>query len=69
MRSGYATLVDMRERSLVLTGQEILTADKVGIRVSSLVNFRVTDARTAVHNVSPSLGAASQVRRGPPQAA
>jgi regulator of protease activity HflC (stomatin/prohibitin superfamily) len=46
------TLVDMRERSLTLKGQEILTADKVAIRVSLLVYFRITDAPSAVHNVA-----------------
>lgn len=46
------TIVDMRERSLVIKGQEILTKDKVAIRVSLLVYFRVTDAPAAVHNVA-----------------
>lgn len=46
------TLVDMRERSLTIKGQEILTADKVAIRVSLLVYFRVRDAASAAHNVS-----------------
>lgn len=45
-------LVDMRERSLTIKGQEILTADKVAIRVSLLVYFRVTDAVAASHNVA-----------------
>jgi len=44
-------LVDVRERELTIKGQEILTADKVAIRVSILVQFRVTDPRTAVHCV------------------
>lgn len=46
------TLVDLRERSLTIKGQEILTADKVAIRVSLLVYFRVQDAKSAIHNVS-----------------
>jgi regulator of protease activity HflC (stomatin/prohibitin superfamily) len=45
-------LVDLRERSLTIKGQEILTADKVAIRVSLLVYFRVTDAKAAIHNVA-----------------
>ena len=45
-------LVDLRERSLVIKGQEILTKDKVAIRVSLLVYFRVVDAEDAVHNVA-----------------
>jgi regulator of protease activity HflC (stomatin/prohibitin superfamily) len=42
------TLVDVRERDLTIKGQEILTADKVAIRVSIIVQFRVTDPRAAV---------------------
>lgn len=44
--------VDMRDRSITLKGQEILTADKVAIRVSLLVYFRVTEATDALHNVA-----------------
>jgi regulator of protease activity HflC (stomatin/prohibitin superfamily) len=44
--------VDVRERSLTIKGQEILTADKVAIRVSLLVYFKVIDAPAAVHNVA-----------------
>jgi len=38
-------LVDVRQRDLTIKGQEILTADKVAIRVSIIVQFRVTDLR------------------------
>lgn len=44
-------LVDVRERELTIKGQEILTSDKVAIRVSILVQFRVTDAAAAIHTV------------------
>src|SRR5438105_13181075 len=44
-------LVDVRERDLTIKGQEILTADKVAIRVSIVVQFRVTDPRAALHAV------------------
>ncbi len=44
-------LVDVRQRELTIKGQEILTADKVAIRVSILVQFRVTDPKTAMHAV------------------
>ena len=44
-------LVDVRERDLTIKGQEILTADKVAIRVSILVQFRVTDPEAAIHTV------------------
>ncbi len=45
-------LVDLRERSITIKGQEILTADKVAIRVSLLVFLRVTDPVLAVHEVA-----------------
>ena len=44
-------LVDNRERDLTIKGQEILTADKVAIRVSIVVQFRVVDPRAALHEV------------------
>src|SRR5262245_56560480 len=45
-------LVDMRNRDLTIKGQEILTSDKVAIRVSILVQFAVTDPTAAVHKVA-----------------
>lgn len=45
-------LVDVRERDLTIRNREILTADKVAIRVSILVQFRVTDPRAALHTVA-----------------
>ena len=62
-RSGIATLflrqpkvevllVDMRARDLTIKGQEILTADKVAIRVSILVQFAVIDPKAALHAVA-----------------
>ena len=44
-------LVDVRERELTIKGQEILTSDKVAIRVSIIVQFRVVDPKAAVHEV------------------
>ena len=44
-------LVDVRERELTIKGQEILTADKVAIRVSIIVQFKVTDPVAALHQV------------------
>lgn len=44
-------LVDIRERDLTIKGQEILTADKVAIRVSIIVQFQVTDPEDAIHAV------------------
>jgi regulator of protease activity HflC (stomatin/prohibitin superfamily) len=46
------TLVDIRERELTIKGQEILTSDKVAIRVSILVQFRVVDPKAAMHVVA-----------------
>jgi regulator of protease activity HflC (stomatin/prohibitin superfamily) len=46
------SLVDVRERDLTIKGQEILTADKVAIRVSIIVQFKVTDPVAALHHVS-----------------
>jgi regulator of protease activity HflC (stomatin/prohibitin superfamily) len=45
-------LVDSRERDLTIKGQEILTSDKVAIRVSIVVQFQVTDPRAALHKVN-----------------
>lgn len=44
-------LVDVRERELTIKGQEILTGDKVAIRVSIVVQFRVSDPARAIHSV------------------
>src|SRR5258708_13623071 len=45
------TLVDMRDRDLTIKGQEILTSDKVALRVSIIVQFRVVDPKLAIHAV------------------
>jgi regulator of protease activity HflC (stomatin/prohibitin superfamily) len=44
-------LLDLRERELTIKGQEILTADKVAIRVTIITNFQVVDPRAAVTRV------------------
>lgn len=44
--------VDVRERDFTIKGQEILTADKVAIRVSIIVQFKVSDPVAALHNVN-----------------
>lgn len=41
-------VVDLRERSATIKNQEILTADKVAVRISLLVYFKVVDPK-AVH--------------------
>ncbi|QDU25379.1 SPFH domain / Band 7 family protein [Anatilimnocola aggregata] len=40
--------VDMRETAADISGQEIMTADKVTLRVNALVTYRIVDARRAV---------------------
>ena len=50
-RKREIVLVDVRQRSLTIKGQEILTADKVAIGVSILVSYRVVDVRAALHEV------------------
>ncbi len=46
------TMVDMRERELTPKGQEILTADKVAVRVSIITQFKVVDPVAAVERVA-----------------
>lgn len=56
---------DMRIRRLTIDGQEILTKDKVGIRVNFVMNFKVTDAEkvanVADHNIYMYLYSLSQL--------
>ncbi|MEM6260562.1 MAG: slipin family protein, partial [Planctomycetota bacterium] len=44
-------IVDLREQVLDVSGQEIMSADKVTLRVNLLVNYRVADARKAAESV------------------
>ncbi len=43
--------VDVREVSQTVEGQEILTADKIGVRVTLIAQFRVIDPVAARHQV------------------
>src|SRR5262249_12440824 len=43
-------LVDVRERDLNIKGQEILTGDKVAVRVTLSARSRVADVAAALHN-------------------
>jgi SPFH domain / Band 7 family len=43
--------VDMRELSFDVAGQDIMTADKVTLRMNAVVTYRVVDARAAVGTV------------------
>ena len=40
--------VDLREQTLDIAGQDIMTADKVTLRMNAVVTYRVVDARQAV---------------------
>lgn len=48
VRGAKVHQVDMRELALKLTGQEIMTADKVTLRLSAVVTYRVADAAKSV---------------------
>jgi len=43
------TLHDLRKASVAVTGQEILTADKVGLKASLLVTYQVADPVKVTH--------------------
>jgi regulator of protease activity HflC (stomatin/prohibitin superfamily) len=45
------SFVNLKERSTTIKNQEILTADKVAVRLSLLVYFKVVDPKAALHNV------------------
>jgi len=44
-------VVDIREFSQTIEGQEILTSDKIGVRVTLIAQFKVVDPVTARHAV------------------
>jgi SPFH domain/Band 7 family protein len=44
-------VVDMKEQVLDISGQEIMTADKVTLRINALVAYRITDALRSVTEV------------------
>jgi len=44
--------VDVREQELTIKGQEILTADKVALRVNILTHFKVVDPAAALERVA-----------------
>ena len=43
--------VDVRETSQTIQGQEILTKDKIGVRVTLVAQYKVADPVAALHNV------------------
>ncbi len=48
-------LIDMRVRSLEVSGQEILTGDKVSLRINVIANYRFVDALKAAKAVNDPL--------------
>ena len=42
-------LIDLRKTSLLVAGQEVLTADNVGLKLSLLVTCRITEPAKAAH--------------------
>ncbi|PTL78706.1 slipin family protein [Vitiosangium sp. GDMCC 1.1324] len=51
-RSGVTTQqVDMRQRSLTVPGQDVLSQEQVGLKVSTAVRFTVAEPAQALHRV------------------
>lgn len=48
-RGWSVKLIDLRKTSIVVSGQETLTADNVGVKLSLLVNCEVIDPAKATH--------------------
>jgi regulator of protease activity HflC (stomatin/prohibitin superfamily) len=48
--AGKVTLqvIDLRESTIDITGQEIMTADKVTLRINAVVTYRAVDAKRAI---------------------
>ena len=44
-------IVDLKTRSIEINGQEILTADRIGIRVNLLCNYRVTQVKKMLETI------------------
>ncbi len=44
-------LVDLRDQEVTIAGQELMTADKVTLRLNLLVKFRISDPRRSVEGV------------------
>ena len=45
------TVIDSRRESVVVAGQEVMTADEVGLKVSAVVSYAVADAEKAMRSV------------------
>ena len=49
VRKVEVQVIDLRETSFEISGQEIMTSDKVSLRVNALVTYSVSDPLRAVH--------------------
>lgn len=49
-------MLDLRKASLLAAGQDVLTADSVGLKLSVLVGYQVTDPARAAHETQNWLG-------------
>jgi regulator of protease activity HflC (stomatin/prohibitin superfamily) len=51
-KRGYTVrLVDMRKTILTVAGQEVLSAENVGLKVSAVLTYQIVNCETAVHAV------------------
>src|SRR3954447_4050612 len=51
-KRGYAVrLIDMRKTLLAIAGQEVLSADNVGLKVSAVLAYQIMQPEKAVHDV------------------
>jgi regulator of protease activity HflC (stomatin/prohibitin superfamily) len=48
----FVDRIDIRERSQTIEGQEVLTSDKIGVRVTLIAQFKVIDPLLARHSVT-----------------
>ena len=51
-RSSSLTILDTRRSNLIVAGQEVATADNVGLKVSVVLSYSIADAEKAVHSVA-----------------
>ncbi|MEL6343807.1 MAG: slipin family protein [Myxococcota bacterium] len=45
-------MVDLREQQLQITGQEVMTADKVSLRLNLILNYQITDPRKSAESTT-----------------
>ena len=55
-RGWTMNLIDLRKASLLVAGQDVLTADSVSLKISLLITYQVTNPVKAAHETQNSLG-------------